>query len=434
MTQVLSFGCRLNIAESAVLARLSDDPDLVILNSCAVTGEAVRQARAAVRRTARERPGARIVVTGCAAEVEAAAFAIPEVSAVVGRVGKFLPASYFPLPSPRSGERGGPGRGVSGRDADPAVTHPTPTLPSLGSPRGSPGGEGEELPAPQFPVPASHTRAFVPVQTGCDHACTFCIIARARGPSVSTPVAEVVETIARLVGGGGNEAVLTGVDLTSYDDDGRPLGHLVARILRETALPRLRLSSIDSIEADPLLLDLLASEPRLMPQLHLSLQAGDDLTLKRMRRRHSRDDAIRFCADLRARRPGFAFAADLIAGFPTETEAMFESTLRLVDDCGLTQLHVFPYSPRPGTPAARMPQVPPAVARARAARLRALGEARTVSALAAAVGQPQRVLVERAGTRGRTEGYLPATVPPSPPGSIVRVTARRVAANLLECA
>ena len=243
-----------------------------------------------------------------------------------------------------------------------------------------------------------------------------------------------METIAHLVGGGCNEVVLTGVDLTSYDDSGERLGNLVQRILCDTALPRLRLSSIDSIEADPLLLDLLGDEPRLMPQLHLSLQAGDDLVLKRMKRRHGRDDAIRFCADLRARRPGFAFAADLIAGFPTETEAMFAQTLRLVDDCGLTQLHVFPYSPRPGTPAARMPQVPPVVARERAARLRALGEARTASALAAAVGQPQRVLVERSGMRGRTEAYLPARVPPSPPGSIVAVVAHAVADHLLECA
>jgi threonylcarbamoyladenosine tRNA methylthiotransferase MtaB len=225
--------------------------------------------------------------------------------------------------------------------------------------------------------------------------------------------------------------VLTGVDLTSYAPS---LGTLVAAILRGTALPRLRLSSIDSIEADPLLLDLIAHEPRVMPQLHLSLQAGDDLILKRMRRRHGRDHAIAFCADLRARRPGIAFAADLITGFPTETEAMFEQTLRLVDECGLTRLHVFPYSPRPGTPAARMPQVPPTVARERAARLRALGEARTAAALAAEVGRPQRILVERSGTRGKTETYHPARVPAAIPGSIVTVTATRVVDGILECA
>ena len=226
--------------------------------------------------------------------------------------------------------------------------------------------------------------------------------------------------------------MLTGVDLTSYADG--TLGQLVQAILRETRLPRLRLSSLDSIEVDPLLLDLLASEPRLMPQLHLSLQSGDDLILKRMKRRHSRAQAIDFCARLRAARPEMRFAADLIAGFPTETEAHFANTLALVDDCGLTQLHVFPYSPRPGTPAARMPQVPPAVARDRAARLRTLGDDRTAAALAAEIGRPQRVLVERSGTRGRTEGFWPATVPPSPPGSIVTVTGTHVADTVLECA
>jgi len=380
VTQVLSFGCRLNIAESAVLAGLVDDPGLTIVNSCAVTGEAVRQGAQAARRAARG--GARVVVTGCAAEVEPGAFTW---FATVGRQGKFDPASY-----------GGARRAAA-------------------------------------PPAAAHTRAFVPVQTGCDHACTFCIIARARGPSASIPLGDIVDGIARLIDAGCNEVVLTGVDLTSYHHDGETLGTLVQAILGRTTLPRLRLSSIDSIEADAALLDAVASEPRLMPQLHLSLQSGDDLILKRMRRRHGRDHALRFCADLRARRPGIAFAADFITGFPTETEAMFEQTLRLVDDCGLTQLHVFPYSARPGTPAARMPQVPAAVARERAARLRALGAARTATALAAAVGRPQRVLVERSGSRGRTEAYFPARVPPSPPGSIVALTARRVADGQLEC-
>ncbi len=380
MTEVLSFGCRLNIAESAVLAGLVDDPGLTIVNSCAVTTEAVRQGAQAARRAARS--GRRVVVTGCAAEVEAEAFSG---FAIVGRLGKFEARNY-------------------------------------GNPRAA------TLP------PATHTRAFVPVQNGCDHACTFCIIARARGPSVSTPLAEVVEGIARLVDQGCNEVVLTGVDLTSYAHGGETLGTLVQAILARTALPRLRLSSIDSIEADPALLEAVATDDRLMPQLHLSLQAGDDLILKRMRRRHGRDHAIRFCADLRARRPGIAFAADFIAGFPTETDAMFEQTLRLVEECDLTQLHVFPYSPRPGTPAARMPQVPPAVARERAARLRALGEKRTATALATAIGQPQRILVERSGTRGRTEAYLPARVPAATPGSIVTVTAHGVDGTLLECA
>lgn len=391
MTDVLSFGCRLNIAESAILAGLVDDANLTIVNSCAVTGEAVRQGAQAARRAARA--GARVVVTGCAAEVEPEAFAG---FATVGRLGKFAAGSY----------------------AAATVGERSETLPS----------------ASGAATGASHTRAFVPVQNGCDHACTFCIIARARGPSVSTPLTEIVEGIARLVDAGCNEVVLTGVDLTSYAVDGATLGTLVQAILARTALPRLRLSSIDSIEADPALLDAIASEARLMPQLHLSLQSGDDLILKRMRRRHGRDHAIRFCAELRGRRPELAFAADLITGFPTETEAMFENTLALVGECGLTQLHVFPYSPRPGTPAARMPQVPSVVARERAGRLRAVGAARTAAALAAAVGKPQRVLVERSGTRGRTEAYLPARVPAAAPGSIITVTGRAVADGILECA
>ena len=410
MTEVLSFGCRLNIAESAVLAGLVDDPELVIVNSCAVTAEAVRQGAQAARRAGRA--GKRVVVTGCAAEVEAGALAG---FTTVGRRGKFEAGSY---------------RLHSGVGRNPAVSGAAHSrfAGQLGSGHRRNDDLGEAARS------ATHTRAFVPVQNGCDHACTFCIIARARGPSVSSPVADVVDGIARLVDHGVNEVVLTGVDLTSYAHDGATLGTLVQRILRDTALPRLRLSSIDSIEADPALLDAIASEPRLMPQLHLSLQAGDDMILKRMRRRHGREHSVRFCADLRARRPGIAFAADLITGFPTETEAMFEQTLALVDECGLTQLHVFPFSPRPGTPAARMPQVDPAVARERATRLRALGEARTAQVLAAAVGQPHRVLVERSGMRGRTETFLPARVPPSAPGSIVTVTGTRVDGTVLECA
>ncbi|WP_419816536.1 MiaB/RimO family radical SAM methylthiotransferase [Glacieibacterium sp.] len=387
MSEVLGFGCRLNLAESAVLAGLSADSGLVIVNTCAVTAESVRQARQAIRRTARARPGVRIVVTGCAAEVEPEQFAMPEVAAVIGRAAKFLPSSY-----------------------------------------------GDSPPAPLLPG-AARTRAFVPVQNGCDHACTFCIIARARGPSTSEPASAVVERIAALSEAGTQEVVLTGVDLTSYADGAATLGSLVQRILRETALPRLRISSIDSIEADDRLLDAIATQPRLMPQLHLSLQSGDDLILKRMRRRHSRAQAIEFCAALRTRRPEIAFAADFITGFPTETEAMFERTAALVEECDLTQLHVFAYSPRPGTPAARMPQVPPAVARTRAARLRALGEARTAAALTAALNRPQRILVERSGQRGRTEAYLPAHLStPAAPGSIVTATATHHAAGILEFA
>ena len=416
----MSFGCRLNIAESAVLAGLSSDPGLVIVNSCAVTGEAVRQARQAIRRTARARPGVRIVVTGCAAEVEAGAFAMPEVAAVVGRRGKFLPDSYCSLP-PRGAARGeGSSGGALAVDSRSLQRNPHPSPPRSRFASLS-GGEG-----------AGRTRAFVPVQNGCDHGCTFCIIAQARGPSTSEDPSAVVDRIAALTDAGCNEVVLTGVDLTSYAGG---LGPLVQRILRETTLPRLRISSIDSIEVDPDLLDAIASQPRLMPQLHLSLQSGDDLILKRMKRRHSRDHAIAFCADLRARRPEIAFAADFITGFPTETEKMFEQTLALVDECGLTQLHVFPYSPRPGTPAARMPQVPNVVARERAARLRALGELRTDAALDAAVGHSHRILVERSGLRGRTETYLPAQLAtPATPGSIITVRATHAVGGKLECA
>ncbi len=246
------------------------------------------------------------------------------------------------------------------------------------------------------------------VQNGCDHRCTFCIIPYGRGNSRSVPAGVVVEQIRRLVDRGFNEVVLTGVDLTSWGADlpGRPpLGDLVQRILKLVPdLPRLRISSIDSIEADPALIDAIASEPRLMPHLHLSLQAGDDMILKRMKRRHSRDDAIRFCDDVRARRPDMVFGADIIAGFPTETEAMFENSLRLVEECGLTWLHVFPYSARKGTPAARMPQVPKAVRKERAARLRRAGAARVAAHLAAQVGTEQQILMERPRL-GRTEGF-----------------------------
>ncbi|MHA1528504.1 MAG: MiaB/RimO family radical SAM methylthiotransferase, partial [Alphaproteobacteria bacterium] len=254
----------------------------------------------------------------------------------------------------------------------------------------------------------TRARAYVQVQNGCDHRCTFCIIPYGRGNSRSVPAGVVVEQIGRLVARGFNEVVLTGVDLTSWGADmpGRPpLGDLVQRILRLVPdLVRLRISSIDSIEADPALVDAIASEPRLMPHLHLSLQSGDDLILKRMKRRHNRDDAIRFCEEIRARRPEMVFGADIISGFPTETEAMFENSLRLIEDCGLTWLHVFPYSARKGTPAARMPQVPKAVRKERAARLRAAGEARAAAYLAAQIGVSHRVLIERP-RMGRTEGF-----------------------------
>ncbi len=387
---VVTFGCRLNIVESdAIRAHAGSAeagaPDLVVFNTCAVTGEAVAQARQQIRRVRRERPGATIVVTGCAAQIDPAGFAaMPEVDRVVGNHEKGLAETWRP-PSDDT-----PRVLVSGKHSAPrpdAMARPT-----LASASAEP----------------SHTRAFVAVQNGCDHRCTFCIIPYGRGDSRSEPMGATVDRIARLADAGRKEVVLTGVDLTSYGADlpGTPrLGALVKAILRHVPdLPRLRLSSIDSIEADPDLVDAMATEPRLMPHLHLSLQAGDDMILKRMKRRHGRDDAIRFCAELRRLRPDIVFGADIIAGFPTETEAMFERSLALIADCGLTHLHVFPFSPRPGTPAARMPQLARAVVKQRAARLRDAGDAALSAYLAAQVGRTHRVLTERGGM-GRTEGH-----------------------------
>ena len=400
MTQVLNFGCRLNAVEAEAIGAMTADPGLIVVNTCAVTAEAVRQGGQAIRRAARARPDARIVVTGCAAQIDPAGFAVmPEVARVLGNIEKLAAANY-----------------AEGGDAVRVA--------DIMAVRSPPAAAHHDF--------ARHTRAFVEIQTGCDHRCTFCIIPFGRGNSRSLDAATIVERIARLVDGGVNEVVLTGVDITSFAPE--PLGVLVQRILREVpALPRLRLSSIDSIEIDEALVEA-AADPRLMPQLHLSLQAGDDLILKRMRRRHNRRNAIALCDRLRWVRPEIAFGADFITGFPTETEAMFDATLALVDDCGLTQLHVFPFSPRPGTPAARMPQVAPAVARDRAARLRALGDLRRSAAMAAQVGRPQRVLVERDGVTGHTEAFLPARLAiPAPRGSIVHVTATGVTSDRLEC-
>ena len=320
------------------------------MNTCAVTAEAVRQARQQIRRLRRDHPDAGVVVTGCAAQTEPATFAaMPEVDLVLGNGEKLKPEAWAGLAGPR----------VQVPDIMAERRTPAPLIDGLGT----------------------RARAYVQVQTGCDHRCTFCIIPYGRGNSRSVPAATVVEQVARLVDRGFNEVVLTGVDLTGWgaDLDGAPrLGDLVAAVLaRVPGLARLRISSIDSIEADPRLVEAIAGEPRLMPHLHLSLQAGDDLILKRMKRRHRRADALAFCAAVRAARPDVVFGADIIAGFPTETEAMFESSLRLVADCGLTWLHVFPFSPRPGTPAARMPQVDGAAdPRAGGAAARARGRAR----------------------------------------------------------
>ncbi|MCU0826884.1 MAG: tRNA (N(6)-L-threonylcarbamoyladenosine(37)-C(2))-methylthiotransferase MtaB [Tabrizicola sp.] len=380
-----TLGCRLNAYETEAMKDLAAAAGLsgaVIVNTCAVTGEAVRKAKQEIRRLSRENPGAAIIVTGCAAQTEPETFAaMPEVARVVGNHEKMQAETW---------------RGIAAPDLI-GVTEKV-QVDDIMSVRETAGhlidGFGRH-------------RAYVQVQNGCDHRCTFCIIPFGRGNSRSVPAGVVVEQINRLVDRGFNEVVLTGVDLTSWGADlpGEPrLGDLVRRILKLTSVPRLRISSIDSIEADPALIQAIATEPRLMPHLHLSLQAGDDLILKRMKRRHLRDDAIRFCAEVRALRPDMVFGADIIAGFPTETEAMFQRSLDLVQDCGLTFLHVFPFSPRKGTPAARMPQVRGPEIKERAARLRALGDRVLVTHLADQVGRTHRVLTE--GPRlGRTEQF-----------------------------
>jgi len=390
---VITFGCRLNTYESEVIrrqARAAGLADTVVVNTCAVTAEAVRQAKQAIRRVRREWPDARIVVTGCAAQAEPDAFAsMPEADRVAGNEEK-LDARLW--------------------HADEKVTVADIMTVKTMRPQAIDGIDGR-------------ARAFVQVQNGCDHRCTFCIIPFGRGNYRSLPAADVVAQVRRLVGNGYREVVLTGVDITSYRDGEMRLGGLVKRISREVPeLARLRLSSIDSVEADRDLLDALADEPRLMPHLHLSLQAGDDLILRRMKRRHLRADAIAFCDQVRRLRPDVAFGADIIAGFPTETDDMFARSLDLVDECGLTQLHVFPFSPRPGTPAARMPQVAREVVKERARRLREKGAAALARHLACEVGAQRRVLAE-SRTLARTEQFTPVQLrAPIEPGTIVDLT------------
>jgi threonylcarbamoyladenosine tRNA methylthiotransferase MtaB len=374
--EVVSFGCRLNLVESDVIRREANAAgaaNTVVFNTCAVTAEAVSQARQSIRRHRRERPDGEIVVTGCAAQIDPQAFAaMPEVDRVIGNEEKLTAEAWL-------SSRHAPRIAVSDIMA---VSRATPHR--LGT--------------------TSGTRAFVQVQNGCDHRCTFCIIPFGRGNSRSVPLLEAVAEVRRVVEGGHREVVLTGVDITSYAPG---LGLLVKAILRDVPeLQRLRLSSIDSVEADADLLDALANEPRLMPHLHLSLQAGDDLILKRMKRRHSRDDAIAFCRRVRRLRPDVVFGADIIAGFPTETDAMFARSLDLVDECGLTNLHVFPFSPRPGTPAERMPPVAREAVRERAARLRAKGAQALRRHLDGEIGRTRRVLTE-AGGLARTEQFTP---------------------------
>lgn len=377
---MITLGCRLNIAESDAMRRLAGaQDDLIIVNSCAVTNEAVRQTRQAIRRAKRARPDARVMVTGCAAQVEPETFArMPEVSRVLGNLEKFSLASFVPSGFLQTEVR------VSDIMA---VRETAPHLVSA------------------F---AEHSRAFVEVQNGCDHRCTFCIIPYGRGNSRSLPAGLIVDRIRALVDRGFAEIVLTGVDVTSYGPDlpGAPtLGQLVERILRHVpALPRLRLSSLDSVEIDARLEDIICNEPRFMPHLHLSLQAGDDMILKRMKRRHSRAQAVETVQRLKAKRPEIAIGADLIAGFPTETDEMAQNSLRLIDECDIVMGHIFPYSPKLGTPAARMPQVPAAAIKERARRLREASLRRKTAWLQSLVGTTQKPLFERGGL-GHAENF-----------------------------
>ena len=406
---VITFGCRLNAYESEVMKAHAADAGLegaVVVNTCAVTAEAQRQARQAIRKARRDNPQARIIVTGCAAQTDAAAFAaMPEVDLVMGNEEKLKADSWRADVKPRNGAAA-----IDVADIM-TVTRARPV---------SVAGFGEK------------TRAVVQVQTGCDHRCTFCIIPFGRGNSRSVPVEQAVQQVRTLVEAGCPEVVLSGVDITSWgaDLEGQPkLGSLVRTILRQAPeLKRMRISSIDSVEADGELLRAIAEEDRLMPHLHLSLQAGDDMVLKRMKRRHLRDDAIRFCEDVRRLRPDRVFGADIIAGFPTETDDMFANSLKLVDECGLTFLHVFPYSKRPGTPAAKMPQVDGAAIRERARQLREKGEARLSAFMAGETGRTVDVLFETA-TRGRTPQFVQVDIDGGSvePGTIskVRITGLR---------
>lgn len=419
--ELVTFGCRLNLVESETIERqvvAAGLSDVAVINTCAVTAEAVRQAGQAIRRLARENPERPIVVTGCAAQIEPARFAaMPDVARVLGNAEKLDMASWRALASSNSLRATSPDSDPAGKiavgdimQAQGATPHRTQAL-------------------------GQHTRGFLQVQNGCDHRCTFCVIPLGRGNARSAPVGEVVAQARRLVEEGASEIVLTGVDLTSYGrerSDGPTLGALVRAIL--VALPelkRLRLSSLDAVEIDDDLRGLIAGEPRLMPHLHLSLQAGDDLVLKRMKRRHSRADAVRFCSEMRSLRPEIVFGADLIAGFPTEDEAMFSRTLGLIEECGLSYVHGFPFSARPGTPAARMPQVAGSEIKQRAARLREAAEAAHARHLAARVGRRLSVLTER-GDTGRAEDFTLVRFGRSvAPGQILPVTAHAQAGKSL---
>ena len=408
---IITMGCRLNIAESEAIREMigldmaADQDELVVVNSCAVTAEAVRQTRQAIRRARRERPDARILVTGCAAQTEPQTFAaMAEVDGVIGNREKMEAAAYRPSSRPTAGSQ------AAGYHT-PASAGVTNWADETDKVRVSDIMAVRETAPHMASAFADHARAFLEVQNGCDHRCTFCIIPYGRGNSRSVPAGAVLDKAKQLVDAGYREIVLTGVDVTSYGPDlpGRPsLGLLVERILKGVPdLPRLRLSSIDSVEIDDRLFDLIAHEPRMMPHLHLSLQAGDDLILKRMKRRHSRADAVDIVQRLKAARPGISIGADIIAGFPTEDAAMFAGSLALVADCDIVHGHIFPYSPRTGTPAARMPQVDRAMVKDRAARLRAACAAQRERWLQGLIGTTQSVLVERSGQSGHAENFAP---------------------------
>ena len=423
--QIITLGCRLNIAESEAIREMAGgQDDLIVVNSCAVTAEAVRQTRQAIRRARRERPEARIMVTGCAAQTEPETFAkMAEVDAVIGNHEKLDP-SHYPSSQRKPGSQAQPG----------ALPPETPDSAGVTDVLGATEKvQVSDIMAVRETAPhmasafAEHARAFLEVQNGCDHRCTFCIIPYGRGNSRSVPAGAVIDKARELVEAGYQEIVLTGVDVTSYGPDlpGSPsLGLLVERILKAVpALPRLRLSSIDSVEIDDRLFEFLAHEPRMMPHLHLSLQAGDDMILKRMKRRHMRADAIRIVERLKAARPAISIGADIIAGFPTEDEVMFENSLRLVEQCAIVHGHIFPYSPRAGTPAARMPQVERATIKTRAARLRSACEAQRQQWLQSLIGSSQSVLVERNGLTGHAENFAPVRFEtPQSPSSIRSAT------------
>ena len=381
-------GCRLNAYETEAMKELAEQAGLdniVVVNTCAVTAEAVRKSKQEIRKLRRDNPDAQVVVTGCAAQIEPATFsAMDEVDLVVGNTEKMQADTWKNIAQ---------GPDFVGKTERVLVDDIMSVQDTAGH---------------LIDVFGTRSRAYVQVQNGCDHRCTFCIIPYGRGNSRSVPAGVVVDQIKRLVDKGYNEVVLTGVDITSWGAD-LPmlpkLGDLVQRILKLVPdLPRLRISSIDSVEADPALIEAVASELRLMPHLHLSLQAGDDMILKRMKRRHLREDAIEFCSDMRKARPDIIYGADIIAGFPTETEEMFENSMKLIDDCGLTWLHIFPFSPRTGTPAARMPQMDRSIIKERAGRLRAKGEIAVQNHLGTQVGTQHNVLMENE-RMGRTEGF-----------------------------